>query len=264
MLFDEYDVVDLTLLLDEELPATWPPHVPFQRHVWNWFETAQRIETWVSRSGAYFTESLLLDEHIGTHFDAPAHFLMNNTAIGAEPRTGDLVSLRQLCGPAVVVNVTNLKGTSLIGQSPYITADAIQTWESLHGRLKSGEVVLFRSDWDQDHYKRGVEGNGYAFDVAVTKTQAGWPAPDVSCMELLFERGIGLVGTDGPSMGSAHDGGPVHVFGLSNSILFVEGLSELKKLPTEGAYFQFLPLKVSRSSGGPGRAIGWVPRTPLL
>jgi kynurenine formamidase len=44
----------------------------------------------------------------------------------------------------------------------------------------------------------------------VTKTGPGWPAPEVPIMNQLLERGVRCVGTDGPSMGSAHDGGPAN------------------------------------------------------
>jgi kynurenine formamidase len=39
----------------------------------------------------------------------------------------------------------------------------------------------------------------------------------------------------------------------------VEILTNLGDLPVRGAFFVFLPLKISGSSGGPGRAIALVP-----
>ncbi|MCF3947651.1 hypothetical protein AiwAL_12400 [Acidiphilium sp. AL] len=51
--------------------------------------------------------------------------------------------------------------------------------------------------------------------------------------------------------GSAHDGAPVHVFGLSHGIAYVELLTGLERLPVRGARFLFLPIKVKGSSGGP-------------
>ena len=34
---NNYDVVDLTVPLAENLPAAWPVHMPFQRKVYNWY-----------------------------------------------------------------------------------------------------------------------------------------------------------------------------------------------------------------------------------
>jgi kynurenine formamidase len=59
-------------------------------------------------------------------------------------------------------------------------------------------------------------------------------------------------------MGSAHDGAPVHVAGLSAGAVFIEALTGLDRLPPRGAYFLFAPLKVARGSGAPGRALAWV------
>ena len=35
--FQRCQVADLTLPLDETLPATWPGHMPYRATVWTWF-----------------------------------------------------------------------------------------------------------------------------------------------------------------------------------------------------------------------------------
>ena len=47
--------------------------------------------------------------------------------------------------------------------------------------------------------------------------------------------------------------------GLSGGMVFIECLANLRELPPRGAMFVFLPVKVARSSGGPGQAIALVP-----
>jgi kynurenine formamidase len=42
-------------------------------------------------------------------------------------------------------------------------------------------------------------------------------------------------------------------------MVFVECLANLGELPPRGATFVFLPVKVARSAGGPGRAIAFLP-----
>lgn len=259
-MFDHCQLVDLTLTLDERLPATWPPHVPFLRHIWNWFEDVDEgAHVLRSHCGPYFTEVLLLDEHIGTHFDAPAHFLQQHAHTGPEPITGDQVDLRVFCGPAAVIDVNAVERRGAeAGISPLITRTDIETWEQDHRPLEGGDVVLLRSGWDR-YYTRHNGGRSYAYDVAVLKNAPGWPAPDLGCMRHLLARGVRCIGTDAPTMGAAQDGVPVHVEGLGGGALFIEGLAGLGQLPSLGAQFQFLPLKISRSSGGPGRAIAWLP-----
>ncbi|WP_413811046.1 hypothetical protein [Streptomyces sp. OE57] len=41
--------------------------------------------------------------------------------------------------------------------------------------------------------------------------------------------------------------------------VFIEGLAKLDQLPAIGAHFPFPSLKIPRSSGGRGRAVGWLP-----
>jgi len=255
--------VDLTLLLDEQYPATWPGHVPFVRRTWNWYETtASGPEIWSSACGPYFTEVLIIDEHIGTHFDAPSHFLSYRAPGQAEPMCGDQVDPAVFCGDAVCIDVRDIV-SGVAGISPPIQPTHILNTESQLGRrLGADDVVLFRSDWDARFYKSGPEGRAYAHDVLVTKTAPGWPAPDVPTIELLLERGVRCLGTDAPSMGPAQDGAPVHLAGLGGGMVFIECLGNLRAVPARGATFQFLPIKIARSSGGPGRALAWLAAEP--
>jgi kynurenine formamidase len=59
-------------------------------------------------------------------------------------------------------------------------------------------------------------------------------------------------------MGAAHDGATAHVEGLSRGAAFIECLANLDSLPVLGAQFIFLPIRILRASGAPGRAIALV------
>ena len=130
--------------------------------------------------------------------------------------------------------------------------------ERRHGALQPGDIVLLRSGWDR-RYLPGGDGDGYCYAPLVTGTAPGWPAPEPPLMDLLLERGVRCVGTDSPSMGSTHDGAPVHWRGLGAGMSFVEALAGLHQLPPRGAYFCFAPLNVARGTGAPGRAFAWRP-----
>ncbi len=209
-----------------------------------------------------------MDEHVGTHFDAPSHFIppvgsgyKNECPAGMI--TGDKVDLGKLFGSAVVIDVTQLNGTSPNGESPYILPAHVKEWEDRNGPIVKNEIVLFYSGWDI-HFVAGKAGNAYSYDSLVTKTGSGWPAPSPETVRYLYERGVKCIGTDGTSMGSSHDGAAVHVEGLSKAIVYVEGLCQLDKLACRGNYFIFLPIKVAGSSGGPGRAIAFVPKVATV
>lgn len=257
-MFTSRTLIDLTLLLDERYPTTWPGHIPFVRRTWNWYEEAANgPEIWSASCGPYFTEILIIDEHIGTHFDGPAHFLPQCGPGRPDAIGGEDVPLSVFHGNAVCIDVTDLVGSEP-GISPAIEAVRIRDAERRLGRqLTAGDIILLRTDWDARFYRPGTEGLAYAHDVLVTRKLPGWPAPDVACIETLLERGIRCMGTDAPSMGPAENGAPVHMAGLGGGMVYIEALSNLRSIPVEGADFQFLPIKVARSSGGPGRAVAW-------
>jgi isatin hydrolase len=257
-------VVDLSLLLAEELPCWWSTHMPFQQKTFTYFDdrgdAARRV---INRSGAYQTRWLLVDEHTGTHVDAPAHFIPElATGLDGAAEIGSVTAeqlpLEQMMGPAAVIDVPADLPGGAPGRSPIIPPSLVEDFERRHGPLSAGEVVLFRSGWDR-HYLEGDAGSAYCFDPIVLRSTDGWPAPEPPVMQLLIDRGVRCVGTDGPSMGSTHDGAPVHRTGLGAGVTFIEALCGLDQLPPRGAYFCFAPLRLARGTGAPGRAFAWLP-----
>jgi isatin hydrolase len=260
-------VVDLSVTLSEDLPCAWPGAMPYRHSVDNWFETTSgtngpRLR---SRNGVpYHTNSVGMDEHTGTHFDAPAHFipapgsgLPNAGPAGSV--TGDRVPLEQFMGPAAVVDVRSILGNGEPGCSPRIEPGLVVDWEAANGAIAPGDVVLFRGDWD-DHYLPGPAGRTYVVDPLMFSRGTAWPAPSPATMELLRDRGVRCVGTDSVSMGPAEDAVPVHVLGLAAGMVYIEALSHLRDLPARGATFIFLPIKIGEGSGGPGRALAFIDR----
>ncbi len=260
------DIVDLTVTLSERLPASWPTHMPYQRKIYNWYgASAGPHEPLPPHRGPYHTAFLTLDEHCGTHIDAPAHFipppdsgLPNASQMGT--MTLDKLDLGKMIGSAAVIDVTELTDQGEGGVSPEILPSHIENWEAKHGRLRPEDIVLFRSDWDL-RYVPFPAGVGYAFNCFVMKEGPGWPTPAIPALQLLLDRGVSTVGVDGVSVGSSHDGVPPHVFGLGHGMLYLELLANLRQVPARGALFVFLPIKIEGASAGPGRAIALVPRS---
>lgn len=257
-------LVDLTLLVAEELPCWWSTHMPFQHKTFNYFaDREDAAYPLLNRSGPYQTRWMLMDEHTGTHVDAPAHFIPDEGsglphAGPAGATTVDRVPLTQLMGPAVVIDVPDDLPGGGPGVSPIVPPEVVTDFEERHGAIEPGDVVLLRTRWDR-HYAPGEAGAGYCHDALVTRSGPGWPAPEPPLMRLLLERGVRCVGTDAPSMGSAHDGAPVHVSALSQGVCFVEALTGLGALPPRGAWFCAAPLNLARGTGAPARAFAFLP-----
>ncbi len=259
-------VVDLTVLLSETLPAHWGSNPPFARWTNNWFEQPTNAygSPAAGSNGPYYSQRFVLDEHTGTQTDFPAHFvpppdsgLPHASPMGAV--TGDKYPLDRMMGPAAVINVTDLRDAAEPGFSAPITVERIQAWESEHGPIQPGEVVLFYSGYSDAYYKPLPEGARMTLEPLVLKTAPGWPAPTPEAVKYLFDRGVWHLGTDGASMGPVEDGQPTHLAGLQQGMSWEELLINLGELPVRGAFYVALPLKVADQSGAPTRAIALLP-----
>jgi arylformamidase len=158
--------------------------------------------------------------HAGTHVDAPAHFLAGGAGVDALP-------LDVLTGPAWVVHFAGLNPLT----ATMFAGAAIPT---------GTQRLLICSD----NSDRVVE----AFDpdfVALAPDAAAW----------LLDRGIRLVGIDGPSI-EAYDapGDPVHRALLAAGVIIVENLALAGVSP--GAYELIcLPLPIAGCDGAPARVV---------
>jgi isatin hydrolase len=249
---DPEKIVDLSVTLSEHLPATWPEHMPFAHKNWSWFEEDELPTGACTCSlGPYVTHFFILDEHAGTHVDAPSHYFRDGDS-------SEKLDLSKLIGPAAVVDLRRLDGEAEDGASPTITVAHLEAWEAEHGRFQPGEVVLLSTGWSR-HYVRGEAGRAFLHEPVVLQSRPAWPAPEADAAIFLHERGVTTIGIDAPSIGSAEEGNEVHRAGLSRKMAFVEGLANLDRLPPRGASFVFLPLKIEVASGAPGRAIAILP-----
>lgn len=264
-LFARHRVVDLTLPLDETLPCTWPGHMPFRATVWSWFadRAADPQPVHPRMGGSYQTRWLVMDEHAGTHLDAPRHFVPPPSS--GLPHAGpagdigvDQLPLLAAAGAADVIDVSGLTKQAPAGSSAPVTPGHLDAWEARHGSPQAGEVVLIRTGWD-DRYLPGPDGLHYGADAVVRRTGPAWPAPTPDAIDWLYDRGVRCIGTDGLSIGPAENGAPTHLAGLTRGMTFVEALTGLEQLPPRGAWFLFLPLRLVDGTGGPGRALAVLP-----
>ena len=166
--------------------------------------------------GSYQTRWLAVDEHTGTHADAPRHFIPPPGSglphAGPAGEIGiDRLPLLAAVGPADVVDVTSVPPAQP-GRSPAIGTAELDSWEAAHGSVRPGDVVLLHSGWDE-RYRRGPAGAGYGSQV-LAGTEPGWPAPTPEAMGWLHERGVRCVGNrrnERVGMAGARQAGRHHV-----------------------------------------------------
>ena len=127
---DESKLIDLTYALDEET-IFWPTNKPFTWEKAAWGRTANGY--W------YASGDFSMSEHGGTHIDAPLHFAEGRLAV-------DEIPLQKLIAPAVVVDVR----ASVTGNRDYrLSRQDLDRWESRHGLIQEGAVVLMLTGWGQ-------------------------------------------------------------------------------------------------------------------
>lgn len=235
-LFARIEVIDLSAVLEEGAPI-WPTHPPLIIH-----------RTVTHERHGYFTNSIFMPEHVGTHCDAPAHAvpeLMDQTI--------DLAPIDQLIGPACIIDVShrNLEAGEML------TAEDIANWEGEHGQIRDGDIVLINFGWLARHWRTDEQARYYVTNQ---------PGLDESAVELLYERGVKALGSDNTNVETPiRDGvmlnpGFAHKkYFLPNGIPLIESLVNLEKLPAR-CWFIALPLKIKGGSGSPIRPIALVPR----
>jgi kynurenine formamidase len=262
-------VLDLTTLLSMNYPCSWPSHFPIKivpTAIWG-------------PKGPYKSELNILDEHPGTHFDSPTHFIpppgfkisqydgkwMRDRALKFEAKwgriahsteTSDRVPIEQFMGPLKVIDIGMMEGAAGPGHFPSIKVDAIKAFEAKHGPLKAGDVVLLRTGYDDKTYLPFPEGSRCVSDVQAGKAE-GWPAPSAEVADYLAKKGVMNMAADIPSRGG-EDWYEVHMVGLGKGMIYVEMTMNSADLPNTGAFFIFLPPKTHRS-GQSGRAIAILP-----
>jgi kynurenine formamidase len=201
--------------------------------------------------GGYFYSSYAVctPEHGGTHLDAPIHF-------AAGGKTADRIPLSQLIAPAVVIDVTARAATD---PDYRLSAADVREWESRHGAIEPGTIVLLRTGWGQ----RWPDRKRYFGDDTPGATEnLHFPSYGEDAARLLVtERRVAAIGVDTASIdyGQSRDF-IVHRVANGADVPGLENVANLERMPPRGAWVIALPMKIAGGSGGPVRIVGAVPR----
>jgi arylformamidase len=205
-------IYDISLSISPNLP-TWPG------------DPGLKLEQYASmdKGEHYNATQISSSVHLGTHVDAPRHFLNDGSAVEQLP-------LEVLTGPCYV--------TQLPDGIEAITAEVLDRTE-ITSEMKR---VLFGTS--NSHYWAKGESKFQTDFVAITEDGAEW----------LVERGVQLVGVDYVSVAPYNDSIPTHAALLKAGVVIVEGLNLSNIM--RGFYDLYcLPLKITGSDGAPARAI---------
>ncbi len=213
-------IVDLSLPIEEGM-MTFPTH---------WHPVVEI--TILGRHGieGRETRKVVLGTHIGTHADAPCHFIPGGSTI-------DEVSLDVLIGPATVVDFT--------GCRPLQEIDIADLKNKLGAQVPAR--LILRTGWSE-YFGQMKFYNEYPF---LSEKAATW----------LVEHGVRLIAMDTPSPDNpAHSRGtpkdsPNHKVLLGAGVVLVEYLTNLKALTNVLVELVVMPLKLKGCDGSPARCV---------
>ncbi|MGH2872280.1 MAG: cyclase family protein [Solirubrobacteraceae bacterium] len=225
-------VYDVSPTIDAELPM--------------WFMHEQPLVSPIVRhdQGGAAVNTLSLNEHTGTHVDAPFHFDANGQTMAQVPV--DALLLRPYCKydltgddhqPGDLIGLEHLKAAQ----------------ERAGFTLRPGDVAIIEVGWD-----RNLPGGPTGRD----RSWWGRNQPGLSeeACEYLATAGVRAVASDTAAcdigvvdaeVTSAH--GHASAF-LPRGILIVEGLTGLAAVPATGLFLA-VPLKIADGTGSPVRIV---------
>ncbi|MGB3317264.1 MAG: cyclase family protein [Albidovulum sp.] len=242
------ECIDLTNTLSPDfpvivLPAEFGQCAPFR---------IEKVSRYDDNGPAWFWNNISMNEHTGTHFDAPAHWV---TGKDVPSNTVDAVPVRDFVAPVVVIDISK---EAEADANFVLTRAFLESWEAKNGTIPERHWIALRTDW----YKRV----GTPEYLNLKEDGAHSPGPDGGAMEfLVHERNcIGLavetVGTDAGQAFHFNPPLPAHSILHGNGRYGLQCLTNLDKLPTFGALIVACPLKIEGGSGSPLRVIALVER----
>jgi kynurenine formamidase len=180
-----------------------------------------------------------MPEHMGTHVDAPNHFV-------ASPSSVETIPLERMLRPAVVFDIS-VRAAGEAGA--LLDTDDIQAWETHWGRVPQGCVALVRSGW-------GVRWS----DPQAYRNEMRFPAiSEAAAQALIMERGVVGLGVDTLSADNGEaPNSPCHRLVHGAGAYIVENLANLDQLPERGAFVLIAPLPIVGGTGAPARVLAFV------
>lgn len=224
-------VVDLTHAYDGEFPTyfgapgiTTEQPFNFAEHGFNLF-------------------NLSVNEHTGTHIDAPLHFSADGLAV-------DEIPVSSLVVPLCVIDIAERAATNADAQ---VTPDDLSAWIAEHGDIPEGACVAMHSGWAD---KTG--GDGYRNVRADEKMH--FPGFHIEATRMLLEETSAVaIAVDTLSL----DHGPSETFDthyawLPENRYGIENLAGLGNVPAAGATLVVGAPTHRGGTGGPARIFAMV------
>lgn len=178
---------------------------------------------------SHMSSSLQFGCHVGTHIDAPLHFLAGEPGV-------DRLPLDRFLGQGVVIKA---------GDGEFAGPLEMEVCRGVD--LEGVDFVLFDTGWDR-HW--GTE-----------RYYQEWSYLSEDLARFLAGAGLKGVGLDTPSL-DPFGGQIAHDICAPAGMINLENLTNLSSLPREGFMLVAFPLKLEATEASPVRAVALVPGPP--
>lgn len=183
-----------------------------------------------------------VNEHTGTHVDAPLHF-------SADGKSVDEIPVENLIAPLCVIDIAARAAGDADTQ---VTPDDIKAWIAAHGEIPANACVAMHSGWGayvaSDKF-RGFDGKAQHY-----------PGFHVEAAKMLIEEtGAASIAVDTLSLD--HGMSPdfaTHYAWLPSGRFGIENLANLDKVPAAGATLVVGAPKHRGGTGGPARIFAMI------
>ncbi|MBC8041886.1 MAG: cyclase family protein [Rhizobacter sp.] len=225
------NIVDLTHTLTSKFPF-----IPVKKLTYPF----ELIPMATLKDNGVEANSWKIHEHLGTHIDAPNHFIENQKSV-------DQIELKDLIVPVVVVDIEEKTSRN---RDAELTVDDLLNFEKQYGEIPSRACVMMYSGWE----KRLNDSSFVGLDDKQVKHFPGFS--DEAIRFLLTRRNISGIGVDVLSFDPGVDENYT-----GHKILFaagkwgVECVANLNKIPKTGATIIVGAPKVGKATGGFSRII---------
>lgn len=186
---------------------------------------------------------LSINEHTGTHIDAPLHFSADGNSV-------DEIPVESLVCPLAVIDIAARAADDADTQ---VTPDDIKAWIAAHGPIPDGACVAMHSGW------AGKSG-GDGFRNADGDGKMHFPGFHIETTKMLLEESkAASIAVDTLSL----DHGPsadfaAHYAWLPSNRYGIENLTNLDQVPASGATLVVGAPTHKGGSGGPARIFAMV------
>lgn len=224
-------VVDLTHTLSSEFPT---------------FVGVPQLEvksvTTLAKNGYSIQGYNIINEHMGTHLDAPNHF--------SDGATADVIPAADLVGPLCIVD---LREKANANPDALVEADDLTRWERRYGRIPFGAIVAMNSGWD-------ANASTPKFRNADNTGVMHFPGFSIDAVNFLLDnRMVKGIMVDTLSL----DYGPstkfdVHFAWLPAGRWGVESMANLGALPARGATVVAAVARIKGATGGFTRVLAFI------